>query len=153
MHPFPHHYRAEAGATQTGIIQLRADSAPALDTAAPPEFDGPPGYWSPETLLVGSVADCYILTFRAVARASKLQWEHLAVDVEGVLDRVEGMTRFVRFTIKPRLQIASGVSQTLARTVLDKAERSCLVTNSLSADCTLEPTLIVPETAAAANAA
>jgi organic hydroperoxide reductase OsmC/OhrA len=153
MHPFPHHYRAEAGATQTGIIQLRTDSAPALDTAAPPEFDGPPGYWSPETLLVASVADCYILTFRAVARASKLQWEHLAVDVEGVLDRAEGVTRFVRFTVKPVLQIASGDAESLARTVLDKAERSCLVTNSLHAECTLEPTVIVGESAARTSAA
>lgn len=153
MHPYPHHYRAEAGAEQTGIIQLTTDSAPALETAAPPEFDGPPGYWSPETLLVGSIADCYILTFRAVARASKLQWEHLAVDVEGVLDRVEGVTRFVRFTIKPRLRVGGGDSESLARTVLDKAKRSCLITSSLSAECTVEPTILAPVAAAAAGAA
>lgn len=145
MHPFPHHYQVAADATTAGVVRVTADTAPALETTAPPEFDGPQGYWSPETLLVASVADCYVLSFRAVARASKLEWQHLAVDVEGVLDRVEGVTRFVRFTVKPRLQIASTGLETLARSVLDKAKRSCLVTNSLNGECVLEATLSIAE--------
>ncbi|HET8748485.1 MAG TPA: OsmC family protein, partial [Ramlibacter sp.] len=149
MHPFPHHYRTVASATQDGLVQLGTESAPTLETSAPPEFGGPPGYWSPETLLVGAIADCYILTFRAVARASRLEWRNLAVEVEGVLDRVEGVTRFVRFTLKPRLEITAGASDTLARTVLEKAKRGCLVTNSLNAECTVEPTVLLPESASA----
>lgn len=151
MHPFPHHYRAEAGASQAGIVRLGTDAAPDLETTAPPEFGGPPGYWSPETLLVGSIADCFILSFRAVARASRLEWQHLAVQVEGVLDRAEGVTRFVRFTLKPRLQLAPGAAESLARTVLDKAKRSCLVTNSLSAECAIESEVLVPEAAPEAS--
>ena len=141
MHPFPHRYHVQAKGGASGSVLVTTPDAPALDTQAPPEFDGPPGYWSPESLLVASVADCYILSFRAVARASKLEWTSLDVEVEGVLDRVEGVTRFIAFTVRPRLEIVSAERETLARTVLDKAKRTCLVTNSLTAACELVPTV------------
>lgn len=141
MHPFPHHYHAQAKGGASGSVLVTTQDAPALETHAPPEFDGPAGYWSPETLLIASVADCYILSFRAVARASKLEWTSLDVDVEGVLERVEGVTRFVAFTVKPRLELPSAGQETLARSVLDKAKRACLVTNSLTAACELVPSV------------
>ena len=141
MHPFPHRYHVQAKGGASGSVLVTTPDAPALDTQAPPEFDGPPGYWSPESLLVASVADGYILSFRAVARASKLEWTSLDVEVEGVLDRVEGVTRFIAFTVRPRLEIVSAERETLARTVLDKAKRTCLVTNSLTAACELVPTV------------
>jgi organic hydroperoxide reductase OsmC/OhrA len=143
MHAFPHHYHAQAEGACTGAVRVSTDAAPPLETHAPPEFDGPSGYWSPESLLVASIADCYILSFRAVARASKLEWQSLSVDVEGVLDRVDGVTRFVGFTVSPRLSICSGDREHLAAAVLEKAKRACLVTNSLSGECTLHPQVSV----------
>ncbi len=145
MHPYPHRYHAQARGGATGSVLVTTPDVAPLETTAPPEFDGPPGYWSPESLLIASVADCYILSFRAVARASKLEWASLDVDVEGVLDRVEGVTRFVAFIVKPHLELASAEQETLARSVLDKAKRACLVTNSLIATCELVPSVsIVP---------
>lgn len=141
MQDLPHHYRVQAQAGQQGSVRVLADSLDAIDTSPPPEFGGPGGEWSPETLLVAAVADCYVLSFRAVARASRLEWRSLDVDVEGVLDRVDGITRFTHFTLRPRLRLAAGASDSLARTVLDKAKRSCLISNSLTAEATLEPVI------------
>jgi organic hydroperoxide reductase OsmC/OhrA len=152
MQAFPHHYRVQAEGTSTGTVRVSTDAAPTLETHAPPEFDGPGGYWSPEALLVAAVADCYILSFRAVARASKLEWCSLSVEVEGVLDRVEGITRFVAFTVSPRLSICSADREHLATVVLEKSERACLVTNSLSAQCTLRPQISVAECGGAVTA-
>lgn len=136
MHPFPHRYAVQASGAATGSVRVSAGPLQ-LETDAPPEFGGPEGFWSPESLLVASVADCYILSFRAVARASRLEWRELSVAVEGILDRVDGVTRFVKFVVRPRLVLQEGARQELARTVLDKAKRSCLVTNSLNAECEL----------------
>jgi organic hydroperoxide reductase OsmC/OhrA len=147
MHPLPHRYQVRAQGNPAGAVLVTSPQLPDLETQAPPEFDGPPGYWSPETLLAASVADCYILSFRAVARASKLEWSDLGVDVEAVLDRVDGVTRFVRFIVRPHLTIATAEKETLARTVMDKAKRACLVTNSLSGECELVPTLTVVQAA------
>lgn len=143
MHPFPHHYRAQAHASASGHVTVSADDLPELTTHAPPEFGGPPGYWSPETLLVAAIADCFILSFRASARASKLAWLSLTVDVEGVLDQAEGRMQFTRFILAPRLAVAAGTSETLARGVLQHAKRMCLITNSLSGDTHLATTVDV----------
>ncbi len=137
MHPYPHHYRATARGPSAGPVMVEAEGLPEITTHAPPQFDGPPGYWSPETLLVAAIADCYILSFRASARASKLEWVSLEVDVEGVLEQVDRVTRFTRFKVSPRLVVPPGTSDTLALTVLKHAKRLCLITNSLSAECEL----------------
>lgn len=143
MHPFPHRYRAAARAGGAGPVTVSADTLPDIATDAPPEFGGPTGHWSPETLLIAAVADCFILSFRAIARASKLEWQGLSVDVEGVLDRVEGVTRFTHLRVAPRLTIAPGTDEALAHRVLERAERICLITNSLNAEREFAATLQV----------
>jgi organic hydroperoxide reductase OsmC/OhrA len=147
MHPYPHRYRVQAQGATTGSVRVVGELLPTLETFPPPEFGGPSGYWSPESLLVASIADCYILSFRAVARASKLEWQSLSVEVEGVLDRVEGVTRFVGFTLSPRLFICSSDREHLARNVLEKSKRVCLITNSLTAECNVLPEISVCECA------
>jgi hypothetical protein len=38
---------------------------------------------------MASVIDCFALTFRAIARASKFKWTRLDCRAEGTLDRVD----------------------------------------------------------------
>jgi uncharacterized OsmC-like protein len=102
---------------------------------APPEaFGGPGDRWSPETLLAAAVADCFVLTYRSVAAASKLPWTSLACDVEGTLDRVERTTLFTVFDIHATLDVPAEVDPAHAERLLEKAEHLCLVTNSLRAE-------------------
>ncbi len=142
MHPYPHKYQASAAGSSSGTVRCSSAGLPDLETSAPPEFDGPEGYWSPETLLVASIADCYVLSFRAVARASRLEWARLDVQVDATLDKVADVTRFTGYVIRPRLVIADAAREGLARTVLEKSKRVCLVTNSLQAECELAPELV-----------
>ncbi len=141
MHAFPHHYRVCSSGSAEGGVETTGEQLPVIDTTAPPMFDGPPGHWSPETLLVASVSSCFVLSFRGVARASKLSWRHLECPVEGVLDRVEGKNRFTRFVLRPTLTLASDSDADKARRCMDKAEQICLITNSLSAEIDFEPTV------------
>ena len=138
MTEFPHRYRVRARGGAEGDVALEGEKLPTLTTAPPAEFGGPGDRWSPETLLVGAVADCLLLTFRAVARASKVEWEELDCDVEGVLDKAEGGTRFTELRVRARLRVPQGIDTERARRALEKAERSCLVTRSLRAESHLE---------------
>lgn len=135
----PHRYAVRAAGTTSGSVSVLAPGLPAIETQPPPEFGGPEGYWSPETLLLASVADCFILSFRAVARASRLEWRELDVGVQGVLDRVDGVTRFIQVRIAPRLGVPGSTAESTALGVLEKAKRACLVTNSLNSICELAP--------------
>jgi organic hydroperoxide reductase OsmC/OhrA len=143
MQALPHRYLVTATAAATGDVELASPGLPALVTAPPAEFGGPGNLWSPETLLVAAVADCFILTFRAIARASKLDWVALECGAEGVLDRVDGVTRFTQITVRARLTVPAGASESLAARLLEKAEHGCLVTNSLLAGRHLEATVTV----------
>ena len=134
MQDYPHHYRVSASGGREGSVSVSGAELPMLETNPPPEYNGPPGYWSPETLLVAAVADCFILSFRAVARASKLDWESLSCDVEGILDREARVTRFTRFIIKPNLTLSSDGDLSKAERCLEKAEQNCLITSSLNSE-------------------
>ena len=92
MQGYPHLYVATASAASEGNVVVTGEGLPDLDTASPPQFDGPLGVWSPETLFSAAVADCFILTFRAIARASKFDWTSLECTAEGVLERPEKTT-------------------------------------------------------------
>jgi len=137
MQEFPHHYRVNASGLPDGDIDVVGDGLEAIPTAPPSEFGGPGDRWSPESLLVAAVADCFILTFRAIARASKLSWLELHCDVVGTLDRVDRVSRFTHFELRATLQVPAGTDESRAERLLEKAEAGCLITNSLSAEISL----------------
>jgi organic hydroperoxide reductase OsmC/OhrA len=138
MHPFPHHYSVDAEASPQDAVRLSSPGLPALPSAPPAEFDGPGDLWSPETLLTAAVADCFVLSFRAVAAASRFTWLRLEARTEGTLERVEGRARFTRFQTRARLWVPAGTDTERARRLLEKAEQVCLISNSLSAERHLE---------------
>jgi organic hydroperoxide reductase OsmC/OhrA len=134
----PHRYEVETRVAPVGPVRLESESLPPLDTLPPRAFGGPGDHWSPETLLVAAVADCFTLGFRAIAAASRFEWGSLRCRVQGTLDRSEGKTRFTAFRIEARLRIAPGADVARGQRLLEKAEHACLVTNSLSARVELD---------------
>jgi organic hydroperoxide reductase OsmC/OhrA len=137
MKPYPHHYSVEMSALPEGPVTLVHPALPPLETAPPVEFDGPGDRWSPETLFVGAVADCFALTFRAIARASGLVWTRLDATATGTLDRADGGPRFTAVRVDAALVVAPGTDEARAMRLLEKAERTCLITRSLSCPSTL----------------
>ena len=138
MQALPHRYHVKGTGGITGDVELTAERLTVLRSASPAEFDGPGDRWSPETLLVGAVADCFILTFRAIANASKLSWLSLDCDVTGTLDRVDRVMQFTHFDLTAHLVVPAGVNAEAARHALEKAERNCLISSSLKAAVALD---------------
>ena len=143
MQPYPHTYVAAAAADSAGSVTVASPQLPSMETDAPPQFDGPGGKWSPESLLCASVADCFILTFRAVARAAKLEWLHLECRVEGVLERRERLLQFTRYTTFATLTVPTDTDAVKARELLERAEHSCLIANSLRGTRALDARVIM----------
>jgi len=134
MEAYPHVYKASASAATGVPVEVRSEGLNPLISMPPRQYGGPGDQWSPETLLVASVADCYILTFRAIARASNFEWNTLECSVEGILDRVDNVTRFTRFNIESTLVVPAGTEEHKAKRLMEKAESVCLVSNSLNAE-------------------
>ena len=143
MHQFPHHYRVATRVAGTDdAVVLTGDGLPDLPTAPPVEFSGPGDHWSPETLLVGAVCDCFVLGFKTIAAASRLTWSTLDVQVSGTLDRIDRKMRFTHFVVTARLTVPAG-QESRAPRILEKAEEVCLITNSLSAEVRLESEVVI----------
>ena len=148
-HPYPHTYEAAAGGGPTGTVAVTSPRLERIDTAPPAEFGGPGDRWSPETLLVAAVANCFVLTLRALARAGGFQWLRLDCRVEGVLERVEGVTRFSRFVTHATLIVPHGTDEAAAHKLLERTEHGCLISNSLRAERRLEAAVTAVEVGAA----
>jgi organic hydroperoxide reductase OsmC/OhrA len=124
-----------------GDVPVSSAGLPVLATAPPAEFDGPGDRWSPETLLCAAVADCFLLSFRGVARAQKMPWTSLQCEVQGTLDRVDGKSRFTHMVVKAALVVPQGTEQDKALKAMERAEHVCLISNSLVAERRVEATV------------
>ena len=141
MQQFPHHYSVTARAQTQGDVALEGERLAPISSAPPTEFGGPGDRWSPETLLMAAVADCFVLTFRAIAGVSRFSWVSLDCAVTGTVDRVDRVTQFTALQFRARLAVPSGADEDRARRLLEKAEETCLVTNSLKVRPQLETTI------------
>jgi organic hydroperoxide reductase OsmC/OhrA len=139
MTPLPHHYEVRLAGGPLGHAVVSTQGVPDLRAAPPAAYDGPGDAWSPEHLLLAAVQTCFLFTMRSVARASKLDFVSLELDASGTVDRREGVTRFTEIVLRPWLVIPEGGDLGRALRMLEKTERSCLVTASLSTPVRLEP--------------
>jgi peroxiredoxin-like protein len=119
---------------------LRAPVLPGIQVDAPPEFHGHEGVWTPEHLFVAAVNSCFMTTFLAIAENSKLEFVSFSADAKGKLEKLEGknfiMTEVV---LRPKLLIRHARDADRAGRILEKAEKNCLISNSITAETKLEP--------------
>src|SRR5688500_13392462 len=80
MKPLPHVYEITLTGAAAGYATASADGLPDLTTAPPAEYDGPGDAWSPEHLLLAAVSSCFLFTFRAVAKASHVEFVEVEAD-------------------------------------------------------------------------
>ena len=87
---------------------------------------------------MAAIADCYILSFRAVASASKLDWSEIDCDAVGVLEKTAEGLWFTVIELAVKLRIPAGGDVARAERLLEKAEKACLVSKSLRSEVRLQ---------------
>ena len=142
MKPLPHRYEVQLSGGPNGYATVSTKGMPDLRSAPPLDFDGPGDAWSPEHLVLAAVETCFLFTLRAVAKASRVEFLALDLSSEGTVDRQDGVTRFTEIVLRPRLTIGPGTDRDRVLAVLQKSERSCLVSASLATPVRLEPELV-----------
>lgn len=118
---------------------LSAPLLPNLQVDAPPEFKGHDGAWTPEHLFVAAVNSCFMTTFLAIAENSKLEFVSFKAEAEGKLERVDGRGFIMtEISLRPRLVISHARDAERASRILEKAERNCLISNSVKTEVRLK---------------
>lgn len=143
MKPFPHTYTAAASADPMGNVVSTLGNGCRVEVAPPVEFDGVGDVWSPEELLMSSVANCLVLSFKSIARAYDLNWLHIECSADGQLEKVDRRVTFTKVHTRVTLTITSSEDESKAKRILEKAEDTCFITNSLSAETSLSFEIIV----------
>ena len=141
MQPLPHEYDVSVSAGPVGEIAAQSAGVPALSVDAPAEFGGPGDAWSPETLFLAAIANCFVLTFRAVSAASGLKWQGLDCQAAGTLDKQDGKMRFTAVKLQASLVLETASDEDKALRLMHKAEENCLVSNSLAVPVNLAPVI------------
>lgn len=147
-----HQYRVVAWWTsgRTGIA--KSDSAPnAIHFAAPPQFGGMEGRWTPEDLLMSALASCFTTTFHAIATSSKFEYTDLAVEAEGTVSKCDSGYCFREIVIRPSLTIPSEERRERALQLLEKSEGLCLVARVFVTAPKLEARIEIGKKAKAAD--
>jgi peroxiredoxin-like protein len=136
-------YDTEVEWTSGRKSDLRSPNLSTLEVAAPPEFKGPEGVWTPEHFYVASVNACFVTTFVAIAELSNLKFASFACAATGKLEKEEGCGyRITSIVLKPRLVVCEARDIERAGRILEKAERNCLISNSINTAVTIEPDVV-----------
>jgi organic hydroperoxide reductase OsmC/OhrA len=127
-------FRFRVGVAWQGgrLTSVSSPEKPKLEVATPPEFrGGRPGIWSPEDLLVASVASCYSVTLAAIAERREIPLYALNVSGTGhVTGRDDGRFGFVAIELTASLQTDPGLLEA-AESAARHAERACLISMAL----------------------
>ncbi len=111
-----------------------------IEVATPPEFPkGMEGIWSPEHLFTAAVNSCFMTTFLAIAENSKLEFKNFSCPAKGKLNKVDGKFAMSEIVLEPALTLTKEADREKAEKILIKAERACLITNSITSKVILKP--------------
>jgi organic hydroperoxide reductase OsmC/OhrA len=127
-------YRYKVGVVWEGdrLTSVSSPDKPQLEIATPPEFKGGvPGVWSPEDLLVASVASCFTVTLVAVLERRDLPLHGLDVTGTGhITARDDGRFGFVAVELTAVIETDEASIDAVRRSA-KYAERACLVSMAL----------------------
>ncbi len=111
-----------------------------IDVATPPEFPGGvEGVWSPEHLFTASVSSCFLSSFLAISEYSKLDFDDIVVNSEGIMSKTDGKFIMSKIILQPVLTISDAKFEAKAYRLLEKAEQICLITRSIKSEIVFEP--------------
>ncbi len=117
------------GAGGRGVV--RSEGKPDIEFAAPLEFGGHGGVWSPEDLQVAALESCILLTFLYFAARAGVELAGYSSTGEGTVRMGADGPSFTAFVVKPRIVVAEEAQVEAARQAVHKAEDACLVSRSL----------------------
>ena len=118
---------------------LSAPGRPDLEIAAPVEFKGHEGIWTPEDLFVASVNSCIMTTFLHYAQRDNFNFLRYESQAEGVLELAEGRLIFSVIEVRPVIFIKRDLDIQKAKALIELSEKNCLISNSMKCEIKVLP--------------
>jgi peroxiredoxin-like protein len=126
---------------EKGIISSPAVRQ-SIPVSAPAEFGGVEGEWSPEHLFLGSVASCFMSTFLAFVKKIRFDISGFECSATGQVEVAEGKYKFTSIHLYPKVYIKNESEKEKAQLAMEKAEKYCLISNSINAEIVCHPEIV-----------
>ena len=136
-------YRVSAWWTSGRTGLAKCESSPtAIHFSEAAELGGLEGRWTPEQLLLCSLAGCFTTTFHDVAGSAKFEYADLEVEIEGLVGRTRASRcSFQGILIRPRLKVHSDDQIEAGLTLLRRTKSVCMISRAITVPQTMEPTV------------
>jgi organic hydroperoxide reductase OsmC/OhrA len=119
-------------------VSLAAPGKPKIDVALPADFQHDAAdAWSPEELVIGSLATCFELTMIALAEHRDVPLHSLRVDATGFVDRKRHLYRLALLELDVHAETDAG-SEEDVKQIAAMAHEGCLVGSALDVPVRLE---------------
>ena len=153
--PKTHHYEltvtwtGNTGAGTSGYqafersVDVSADGKPTIPGSADPVFRGARDRWSPEELLVASLAQCHILWYLVLcAREGIIITDYVDHPTGTLVETADGGGHFEAVSLFPHVTITTPEKMDRAIALHERAHALCYVANSVNFPVRTEPTVV-----------
>ena len=122
--------------------KLGAPGKPPIPGSSDSAFRGDPARWNPEELLVASLSACHMLWYLALCAGHGVRVTAYADSAEGwMADEGHAGGQFTRVLLRPRVTLAPGSDEVLARRLHHDAHARCFIARSVNFPVEHEPTM------------
>ena len=123
---------------RSGLAEIEHKSP--LHVAAPPEFKGHHGVWTPEDLFVEALESCLMLTFVSLCESAKITLVGYHSEARGFLSKGTDGFAFNRVEIRPRIEVEAPPEQALE--LIHKAHGLCMIHRSVACKVEIFPEIV-----------
>lgn len=138
-------WTGDRGTGTTGVrdfdrsVVIQESEVGEIHASAARPFRGDAAKWNPETLLLGALAECHVLSYLHAAATGGLVVTGMTCAAEGTLEvDSDGAGRFASITLRPEVALRDEADRARADELHAEAHRMCFIANSISAPITVE---------------
>ena len=120
--------------------EISAAGKPVVPASSDPSFNGDPGRYNPEDLLVASLSGCHMLWYLHLCAVNKVVVLEYEDNATGTMEETaHGGGHFVEVTLRPTITLTAQSDGDAARRLHHDAHEKCFVANSVNFPVRIEP--------------
>lgn len=106
---------------------------PVIPASSDPSFRGDPSRYTPEDLLVSSLASCHMLWYLHLCAVNGVVVLDYQDSAEGEMsENADGSGEFIKVTLRPRVTVSKAAMFEKARSLHEEAHRLCFIARSVN---------------------
>jgi uncharacterized OsmC-like protein len=124
---------------------VKLDDMEEFEVRSAPDWwpDAPPGYFSPQTLLLSASASCFTSSLYKVAEAMHTDFKSVTAEAEGTMAEENKVWSFDKVTIKAKIVIDDEENREKIAKAASMAHSFCPIANSLKTETEVDFEIVV----------